>query len=85
MSSNPTPQRNLAIDHSVSDEGTPILVCRGRINLKNANLFSFVVKSFPPQNKLGLADLSGVDAVDSSGLGSSLGEQPRHLHIRQVG
>jgi len=44
-----------------------------------------VVKSFPPQNKLGLADLSGVDAVDSSGLGSSLGEQPRHLHIRQVG
>ena len=73
MSSNPTLQRNLTIDHSVSDEGTPILVCRGRINLENANLFRSEVKSLSSQNKLVLADLSGVDAVDSSGLGSILG------------
>ena len=73
MFSNPTLQRNLAIDHSVSDEGTPILVWSGHINLKNANVFSFVVKSLSRQNKLGLAGLSGADAVDSSGLGSILG------------
>jgi len=73
MSSNPTPQRNLTIDLRVSDDGTPTLVCRGRINLENASLFRSEVKSLALQNKLVLADLSGVDTVDSSGLGSILG------------
>lgn len=73
MSSNPMPQRGLTIDHIVSDDGTPTLVCRGRINLENASLFKSEVKSLSVQHELVLADLSGVDAVDSSGLGSILG------------
>jgi len=73
MSSNPTPQRSLTIDHRLSDDGTPTLVCRGRINLENASLFRSEVKGLTSKHKVVLADLSGVDAVDSSGLGSILG------------
>lgn len=73
MSSSPTPQRNLTIDHVVAEDGVPTLVCRGRINLESAGLFRSEVKNLALQHKLVLADLSGVDAVDSSGLGSILG------------
>lgn len=63
----------LTIGHSVSPKGTPTLLCRGRITLETASQFRSEVKSLSPQHKLLLADLSGVDFVDSSGLGSILG------------
>lgn len=69
----PTPKNKLTIDHSVSPEGTPTLVCRGRITMETASQFRSEVKSLSPQHKLLLADLSGVDSVDSAGLGSVLG------------
>jgi len=75
MSANtsPTPQRTLTIDISASPDGTPILVCRGRITLEGSGQFKAQVKSLSPQNKFLLADMSGVDFVDSSGLGGILG------------
>jgi|SRR5271157_6643011 len=75
MSANasPTPQRTLTIDLRTSPDGTPTLVCRGRITLEDAIRFRSQVKSLTPQHKVVLADLSGVDSVDSSGLGSILG------------
>jgi anti-sigma B factor antagonist len=69
----PNAQRWLTIDQQVSPDGTPTLVCKGRINLESANLFRQEVKSMSPNHKVVLADLSEVDAVDSSGLGSILG------------
>ena len=73
MSSSSVPPRNFSIDHRVSDDGTPILVCRGRINLETSNLFKAEVKNLSGNSKVVLADLSAVDAVDSSGLGGILG------------
>lgn len=75
MSANPlsTLPRTLSIDNSVSSDGTPTLVCRGRINLETSIQFRTEVKSLSPQHKRVLADLSGVDYVDSAGLGSLLG------------
>ena len=75
MSANPSslPQRELTIDLRVSTDGTPTLVCRGRMVLEGATQFRAEVKNLTLQHKLLLADLSGVDFVDSSGLGSVLG------------
>ena len=68
MATVPNAQRWLTIDHQVSPDGTPTLICKGRINLESANLFRHEVKGLSPNNKVVLADLSEVDAVDSSGL-----------------
>ena len=73
MATTPSPQRFLTIEHNVSADGTPTLMCRGRINLESANAFRKEVKSLSPTHPNVLADLSGVDAIDSSGLGSVLG------------
>ena len=75
MSANPSslPQRELTIDLRLSPDGTPTLVCRGRMVLESATQFRAKVKNLTPEHKLLLADLSGVDFVDSSGLGSILG------------
>lgn len=71
-SASPTPHR-LTIDVLTSNEGLPTLVCRGRITIEGAGEFKAQVKSLSPQHKLVLADMSGVDFVDSSGLGGILG------------
>lgn len=71
--SSSTPQRELTIELRTSADGTPTLVCRGRITLEDGTEFRSRVKSLTPQHKVVLADLSGVDSVDSSGLGSILG------------
>jgi anti-sigma B factor antagonist len=63
----------LTIDRSVSPEGATTLVCRGRITMETGSQFRSEVKSLAPQNKFLLADMSGVDFVDSSGLGIILG------------
>ena len=67
------PQRALTIDQIVSPDGTLTLVCRGRINLENSIQFRTTVKTLSPHHKFVHADLSGVDWVDSAGLGSLLG------------
>jgi len=73
VATTPSPQRFLTIEHNVSADGTPTLMCRGRINLESANAFRKEVKSLSPKHATVLADLSAVDAIDSSGLGSILG------------
>ncbi len=73
MATTPSSQRLLTIEHQVSEDGTPTLICKGRINLESASLFRAEVKSLSPSHHTVLADLSGVDAVDSAGLGSVLG------------
>ncbi len=73
MDTTPSTQRLLTIERNVSADGTPTLLCKGRINLESASLFRNEVKSLSPSHKTVIADLSGVDAVDSSGLGSILG------------
>jgi anti-sigma B factor antagonist len=73
MSTTPGSLRTLSIEHQVDENGTPKLICRGRINLESAAAFRNEVKSLSPSHKKVLVDMSSVDAVDSSGLGSILG------------
>ncbi len=73
MATTPSGQRLLTIEHTVAEDGTPTLVCKGRINLESANALRDQVKSLARTHGVVLADLSGVDAVDSAGLGSILG------------
>ncbi len=73
LATTPGPQRWLTIEHNVAEDGTPTLVCKGRINLESANVFRSEVKSLSPTHQKLFADMSGVDSVDSSGLGSILG------------
>lgn len=72
MSTSSSPNRALSIEH-VEENGTPKLVCRGRITLETAAQFRTQVKKLSPDNKKLLVDMAAVDAVDSSGLGSILG------------
>lgn len=73
MSTTPSSQRWLTIERSVGADGIPTLICKGRINLESAGSFRAEVKALSAEHKTVLADLSAVDAVDSSGLGSILG------------
>lgn len=73
MSTSPSSFRRLEIERQVSEDGTPLLICRGRITLETSPEFRSQVKNLSREHKLVLADLSGVDSVDSSGLGSVLG------------
>jgi len=73
LATTPGSQPQLTIERHVAEDGTPILKCKGRINLETANMFRSEVKRLSPSHTKVLADLSRVDAVDSSGLGSILG------------
>lgn len=73
MATTPGSQRWLTIEKHIAEDGTPTLMCKGRLNLDSANIFRAEVKSLSPTHHTVLADLGGVDAVDSSGLGSILG------------
>lgn len=66
-------QCKLIIEHTVSDGGTPTLVCRGRITMETANQFRSEIKTLAPKHKFLKADLGAIDFVDSDGLGSILG------------
>ena len=68
----PNPQHTLTIEHLVSADGTPTLLCRGRIGVETSSMFKHEVKSLAPNHKQIQADLSGVNFVDSSGLGAVL-------------
>jgi anti-sigma B factor antagonist len=69
----PTPSRSLTIDHNVSPDGIPTLVCGGRLTFETWELLKRDVKSLSPQNKRLLVDMGGVNFVDSAGLGGLLG------------
>jgi anti-anti-sigma factor len=69
----PGSQRWLTIENRAAEDGTPTLVCKGRINLESANMLRAEVKNLSSTHRTVLADLSEVDAVDSAGLGSVLG------------
>ena len=73
MATTPSSQRLLTIERHDDEDGTPTLICKGRINLESANVFRTEVKSLSPSHPIVHADLNGVDSVDSSGLGSVLG------------
>jgi anti-sigma B factor antagonist len=73
VATTPSSQRFLTIERNDSADGTPTLICKGRINLESANAFRAEVKSLSSTHSKVFADLSGVEAVDSSGLGSVLG------------
>jgi len=74
MSTTPPPaHRTLTIEHTTDAHGTPVLVCRGRMNLESAEQFKAEVKQLASEHKHVDADLAGVDSVDSAGLGSLLG------------
>ena len=63
----------LIVEHTVSDGGTPTLVCRGRITMETASQFRSEINTLAPKHKFLKADLGGIDFVDSEGLGSILG------------
>lgn len=73
VSTNSGPYRALTIEHTTDADGTPVLVCHGRINLETAEQFKAEVKKLASDHKQVDADLAGVDSVDSAGLGCILG------------
>ena len=84
MSANPlpTPQRTLRIEQLASNDGTPTLVCKGKITVETSSAFKSEVKNLARTHQHILADLSGVDFVDSFGLGDVLAA---YLAARSVG
>ncbi len=68
----PLPSKTLTIDLRLAADGVPTLICRGRINSETSGLFKSEVKKLIPEHKRIIADLSGVEYVDSSGLGTLL-------------
>jgi anti-sigma B factor antagonist len=62
----------LTVDFRIPNDGTPTLVCRGRITNETSELFKSEVKKLIPNSKLIVVDLSKVVFVDSSGLGAIL-------------
>jgi anti-sigma B factor antagonist len=68
----PLPPRTLEIDFRIPDDGTPTLICRGRICHETSGLFKSEVKKWIARSRLVIVDLSQVDHIDSSGLGTVL-------------
>jgi hypothetical protein len=65
--------KKLIIEHAVSDGGTPTVACGGSITMETAGQFRSEIKTLAPKHKFLMADLGGIDFVDSEGLGSILG------------
>ena len=49
MATTPSSQRLLTIERHDDEDGTPTLICKGRINLESANLFRTEVKKLVDQ------------------------------------
>jgi anti-sigma B factor antagonist len=74
MSTNTFPEssRTLTIRQDGSADGKMTLTCQGRITLETGEHFKSEVKNLAIGYQQVLADLGGVDFVDSSGLGCVL-------------
>jgi anti-sigma B factor antagonist len=74
MAVHPVPHlpRTLEIYFRIPDDGTPTLICRGPITSETSGLFKSEVKKWVPRSKLVIVDLSEVNYIDSSGLGTVL-------------
>ena len=68
----PVPTPTLEIDFRIPDDGTPTLICRGRITAETSGLLKTEVKKWVPRCRLVVVDLSKVTYIDSSGLGTLL-------------
>jgi anti-sigma B factor antagonist len=68
----PVPTPTLEIDFRIPDDGTPTLICRGRITFETSGLFKAEVKKWVPRSRLVIVDLSKVTYIDSCGLGTVL-------------
>jgi len=60
----------LAVDFRIAADGTPTVLCRGRLISETSELFRSEVKKLVGRNHLLVVDLSQVTYVDSSGLGA---------------
>ena len=70
MAADPIRFSPLTIDFRIPDDGTPTLICRGKLNSESAELFKNEVKKWIPRSKVVIVDLSEIRAIDSSGLGT---------------
>jgi anti-sigma B factor antagonist len=68
----PVPLSTFEIDFRIPDDGTPTLVCRGRLTFETSGVFKSEVKKWVPRSKLVIVDLSKVTYIDSCGLGTLL-------------
>jgi anti-sigma B factor antagonist len=69
----PAPDRGLTIEElGTSDDGSVTIVCRGRLTAETSESFKSQVKDLALTHQYVMADLAGVDFVDSSGLGGVL-------------
>jgi anti-sigma B factor antagonist len=59
----------LVLEHSVSDDGTPVLAVAGEIDLAVATRFAQALEDLVGEsNGTGLIDMAQVDFIDSSGI-----------------
>lgn len=68
----PVPLSTFEIDFRIPEDGTPTLVCRGRMTIETCGMFKSEVKKWVPLSKLVIVDLSKVTYIDSCGLGTLL-------------
>lgn len=68
----PVPLSTFEIDFRIPEDGTPTLVCRGRMTIETCGTFKSEVKKWVPLSKLVIVDLSKVTYIDSCGLGTLL-------------
>lgn len=72
MAADPVPLATLEIDFRIPDDGTPTLLCRGRICAATSGQFSSEVKKWVARSRAVIVDLSQVNYIDSCGLGTVL-------------
>ena len=78
----PVPSCTLEIDFRIPQDGTPTLVCRGRMTIETCGMFKSEVKKWVPLSKLVIVDLSKVTYIDSCGLGTLLAT---HISAKSAG
>jgi anti-sigma B factor antagonist len=74
MAANPVPisSRQFTIQLETGADGVPVLRCNGRLVGNTAEQLKSEVKKLLPEHKRIVVDLSQVDHMDSSGLGTVL-------------
>ena len=72
MAAHIVPVPTLEVDFRIPDDGTPTLICRGRICAETCGLLKLEVKKWVARSRLVIVDLGKVTYIDSSGLGTLL-------------